>query len=313
MVVKDTAMGQDFRKVGIVGLGKVGVTAAYALLLRHSVDELVLVSRSLDKSEGEKLDLEHGLPFLESVKITATEDYSTLADADIVIMTAGVAQKPGQTRLDLIGENTAIIEELARDLGPHVRDSVVVVVSNPVDVLTYKLANLLSLPKGRVLGTGTMLDTARFRFHLSEFLRVNPRSIHAYVLGEHGDSSFPAISSATVGGQPLELFPSFSLVQAEDAFFKTREAAAKIIAAKGATYYAIGVVISKLVQTLLQDQKSVLPVSVPIEDYYGQSGLSISVPCIVGRSGAEQVLNIKLSPEEQVQFVKSCEVIRQFI
>ncbi len=306
-------MNTDSHKVSIVGLGKVGITAAYALLLRHRVDELVLVSRSIEKSEGEKLDLEHGLPFLESTKIVATEDYALLEGSDVVIVTAGVAQKPGQSRLDLVEENKKIIDELAPQIAPFVKESVMVVVSNPVDVLTYRLAKLLNLPQGRVIGSGTMLDTARFRFHLSEFLKVNPRSIHAYVLGEHGDSSFPAIASASVGGQLLENFPEFSTQLALDAYTKTREAAGKIIQAKGATYYAIGVVISQLAKAILQDQKSVLPVSVPISDYYGESDISISVPCIVGRNGAEKILKIELSQKEAEQFKASCATIRQFI
>jgi len=303
----------DTRKIGIVGLGKVGITTAYALLLRHVTDELVLISRSIDKIEGEKLDLEHGLPFLEPTKITGSDNYADLQDADVIIVTAGVAQKPGQSRLDLVAENKKAIEEIGKNLAPYVQNSVVVVVSNPVDVLTYQLANILNLPKGQVLGTGTMLDTARFRFHLGKLLDVHPRSIHAYILGEHGDSSFPALASASVGGQPLAHFPNYSEEQAQRAFLQTREAAAKIIQAKGATYYAIGVVISQLVQTILQDQRSVLPLSVPIEDYYGQSHLAVSVPCIVGRSGVEQILKIQLSDSEQKLFIQSCEVIKQFI
>ncbi len=303
----------DSRKVGVVGLGKVGITAAYAMLLRNVADELVLVSRSLDKVEGEKLDLEHGLPFLEPTQITASEDYAALQDCDVVIVAAGAPQQPGQSRLDLVNENKKIISELGQKLAPYVQNSVVVVVSNPVDVLTYQLAHTLGLPQGRVLGSGTMLDTARFRFHLGELLEVNPRSIHAYVLGEHGETSFPVLESATVGGQPLTNFPNYSLEQANKAFTQTREAAAKIIEAKGSTYYAIGVVISQLVQTILHDHKSVLPVSVPIDDYYGQSGLAISVPCIVGRAGAQQVLKVQLSESEQALFAKSCEVLRPFM
>lgn len=301
------------RKVGIVGMGKVGITAAYALLLRHTADELVLVSRSVDKVEGEKLDLEHGLSFLEPTKITASDDFSTLQNADVVVITAGAAQKPGQSRLDLVEENKRIMAELAPQIAPYVQNSVVVVVSNPVDVLTYQLAQLLNLPKGRVIGSGTMLDTARFRFHLSEVLKINPRSIHAYILGEHGDSSFPTLASATVGGQPLEHFPGYSMEQALQAFQQTRTAAAQIIQAKGATYYAIGVVISQLVKAILQNQQSVLPVSVPVENYYGQSGLSVSVPCIVGRNGAEQVLKVELSAAEQALFAASCNVIKQYV
>jgi L-lactate dehydrogenase len=306
-------MKLDSRKVGIVGLGKVGITAAYALLLKHGADKIVLVSRSIDKVEGEKLDLEHGLPFLEPVAITATDDYSQLQDADVVVVTAGAAQQPGQSRLDLVSENKKIMEEIAQNIQPYVQNSVVVAVSNPVDVLTYQLAGLLGLPQGRVIGTGTMLDTARFRFHLGELLHVHPRSIHAYILGEHGDSSFPVLASATVGGQPLTEFPSYSQEQAQQAFIQTRQAAAQIIKAKGATYYAIGVVIAQLIQTILQDQRSVLPISVPVTNYYGQSNVVVSVPCIVGRKGVEQMLSIQFSESERQQFIHSCEVIKQFI
>ncbi len=306
-------MSTDTRKIGIVGLGKVGITAAYALILRHVADEIVLVSRSIDKIEGEKLDLEHGLPFLEPSKITVSDDYAALQGADIVVITAGAAQKPGQSRLDLIGENKQIMAQIGQDIAPYVQNSVVIVVSNPVDVLTYQLAKILNLPKGRVLGTGTMLDTARFRFHLGEMLDVNPRSIHTYVLGEHGDSSFPTLDSSTVGGQPLDHFPNYSLQKAQEAFLQTREAAKKIIEAKGATYYAIGVVIAQLTRAILQNQRSVLPISTPVTNYYGQSDLAISVPCIVGRNGVEQVLHIQLSQAEQAAFVGSCQIIKRLI
>jgi L-lactate dehydrogenase len=303
----------DSRKVGIVGLGKVGISAAYACILRHVADELVLISRSKEKGEGEQLDLEHGLPFLEPTKITASDDFAALQGSDVIVVTAGVAQQPGQSRLDLIRENAKVFDELAEQLRPYVANSVVVVVSNPVDVLTYRLTQALGLPPGRVIGTGTMLDTARFRFHLGEVCNVHPRSIHAYVLGEHGDSSFPALSAATVGGQPLDQFPNYSQEAVSQAFMKTKEAAAKIIKAKGATYYAIGVVITQLVQTILKDQRSVLPISTPIQNYYGQSNVAMSVPCIVGRGGVEQILNIQLSNEEQALFIKSAQTIASYL
>lgn len=298
------------KKIGIIGLGKVGMTAAYALLLKGIGDELVLLSSSTEKLEGEKLDLEHGLPFLEYRKITTTDDYVHLQGSKVIIVTAGEKQAPGQSRLELIETNRQMIREIGAKLAPHVGDSVVVVVSNPVDLLTYELAKILQLPDGRVLGTGTMLDTARFRFHLSEMLNINPRSIHTYIMGEHGDSAFPVLANATVGGQLLRYFPSYSEEKAALAFHQTKEAAGKIIQSKGATYYAIGVVITKLVQTILQNKRSVLPVSVPIRDYYGQSDLAISVPCVVGRNGVEQILKIELSDEEKAAFVHSCEVIK---
>ncbi len=303
-------MQKDTKKIGIIGLGKVGMTTAYALLLKGIGGQLVLLSSSTEKLEGEKLDLEHGLPFLENQNIVTTTDYSQLQGADVIIVTAGEKQAPGQSRLELVEENRQMIRDIGIKLAPYASESVVVVVSNPVDVLTYELALTLNLPTGRVLGTGTMLDTARFRFHLSEILHINPRSIHTYVMGEHGDSSFPVLANATVGGQLLRYFPNYSEEKIALAFAQTKEAAARIIQSKGATYYAIGVVITKLVQTILQDKRSVLPVSVPITDYYGQSGLAISVPCVVGRGGVKQVLKIELSEEEREAFVRSCEVVK---
>lgn len=301
------------RKLGVVGLGNVGVTAAYAVLLQGLVDELVLVSRDPAKAEAEKLDLEHGLPFLQATTITATNDYALLQGCDVVVVTAGVAQKPGETRLQLIEKNAAIMVELAPKLQQYATDAVIVVVSNPVDILTFQLVKALGFAPGRVFGSGTMLDTARFRFHLAEFLDMHPKSIHAYILGEHGESAFPAVDHASVGGQSLLQFPGYTQEKMLTAFQATRQAAARIIQAKGATYYAIGVVIAELVRVILADEKVVLPVSVPLENYYGQSGVAASVPCVVGRMGVERVLQVELSAQEQQQFAHSCQVLRENI
>lgn len=306
-------MTQKPHTIGIIGLGKVGMTAAYALVLKGIGQRLILVSHSTDKLEGEKLDLEHGLPFLETQEIVATNDYSLLQGADVIIIAAGEKQAPGQSRLELLAANRQLIQTIGRQLKPYAKESVIVVVSNPVDVLTYELAKLLDLPQGRVLGTGTMLDTARFRFHLSEILNINPRSIHAYVIGEHGESALSALAYATVGGQALSKFPNYNSTQAMAAFAKTKDAAGKIIKSKGATYYAIGVVLTKLIQTILQNKRSVLPVSVPITNYYDQSNVAISVPCIIGKNGVEQILEIALSKEEQAAFKQSCELVKQHI
>lgn len=299
------------QKIAIIGLGKVGMTAAYALTLKGVADELVLLSHSQEKLEGEKLDLEHGLPFLENQKIITTNDYSLIQGADVVVVTAGEKQEPGQSRLDLTQANKKMIKEIGQKITPYVKESVVVVVSNPVDILTYELAKILNLPEGRVLGTGTMLDTARLRFHLSEILQINPRSIHAYVIGEHGESALATLAHATVGGQLIHKFPRYNAVKAAAAFAKTKDAASKIIKSKGATYYAIGVVLTKLIQTILQNKRSVLPVSVPIHNYHGQSDLAISVPCIVGKNGVEQVLEIALSEKEREDFIRSCEIVKE--
>lgn len=299
------------KKVSIIGLGNVGLTVAYALLLRNVVSELVLISRSPEKAEGEKLDLEHGLPFLNTTSIVSSADYRDAENSDVIIISAGAPQKPGQTRLELIQENKKIIASIAEQLKPYVKNSVVLMVTNPVDALTYYMDQLLELPEGRVFGTGTMLDTARFRFHLSEYIDVNPRSIHAYILGEHGDSSFPVLANASLGGQPLTEFPGLSRERIDQAFQQAKGAAARIIQAKGATFYAIGVVVSQIVAAVLEDKKSVLPVSTVIHNFHGQSGLSISVPCIVGRNGVERVLHSFFSEKEEQQFQNSCEVIKK--
>jgi L-lactate dehydrogenase len=300
-------------KVAVLGCGKVGMTAAYAMLLKGVCRELVLWGRSKEELIGEELDLEHGLAFLNETTVKSTDRYEDIAGADVVVITAGAAQKPGQTRLDLVHTNKQIIEAMIPQVVRHAPEAVILIVSNPVDILTYHAYKISGLPKGRIFGSGTTLDTARFRFHLSEFLHVNPRSIHAYILGEHGDSSFPALSSATVGGQPISAFPGFTEERALKAFVQARDAAKKIISSKGATYYAIGVVIAQIVKTVLSDARTVLPVSVPLHGYYEHSGVALSVPCIVGKKGVASTLKLELSTSEQQALAHSVAVLKQFI
>jgi L-lactate dehydrogenase len=309
----NTPLHTDKNKVSIIGCGKVGMTAAYALLLRSVVNELVLVGRCREELEGEQLDLEHGMNFLGAAKVTSSEDYASVVDSDVIVIAAGANQQPGETRLDLAAKNLSMIEGMIPQIVQHAPEAVIMIVSNPVDVLTYRAYQLAGLPKGRIFGTGTTLDTARFRFHLSEFLKVNPKSIHAYILGEHGDSSFPALSSAMVGGQSLMSLPNFSHEKAMSAFEATRDAAYKIIAAKGATYYAIGTVISQLVEHILRDSKRILPLSIPLHGFYDHHGVALSVPCVLGRSGVEQALEIKLSWEEKEKLAKSVEILKSYL
>lgn len=303
----------DTIKVAIIGCGKVGMSAAFAILLEGIANEIVLHGRCKDDIIGEQLDLEHGMAFLHSTKITATESYADLQDADVVIVTAGVGQKPGDTRLDLAAENSSIIENIIPQVVAHAPNAVILMVSNPVDVLTYKAYRLAGLPKGRVFGTGTTLDTARFRFHLAEFLKVNPKSIHAYILGEHGDSSFPVISSAMVGGQPLMSFSNFSHQKAKEAYEQARNAAYKIIESKGATYYGIAVVIAELVKNIVRDTRSIFPVSVPLHNYYGHHGVALSVPSVIGRAGVLDTLEIKMSWDEKQQLEKSVATVKKYL
>lgn len=306
-------MNINLNKISIVGCGRVGMSAAYSLLHTGDVNELVLFGRCKENLVGEMLDLEHGISFLKPAKVYPSTDIADIAGSDIVIYTAGAAQKPGETRLDLVEKNSKILEEYLPDIVKYAPQAVIVIVSNPVDILTYKAYKMSGLPKGRILGTGTTLDTARFRYHLSEYCDINPQSIHAYLLGEHGDSSFPAISSANIGGQALTSLTCLTEDKVEKAYYKAKHAAYKVIAAKGATYYAIASVLTHIVTTILSDAKKVLPVSVPLHNYYDISGVALSVPCIIGRNGVERVLKIKLSWEEKQKLEKSAKTLKKFL
>lgn len=306
-------MKENGYKVSIIGCGKVGMTTAYSLVHDGTANELMLVGRSKEKIIGEELDLEHGLSFLHHVKIHATDDYKDIANSDVVVFTAGASQKPGDTRLDLAQRNLAIIDDTIPKIVANAPNAVILIVTNPVDILTYRAYQIAGLPKGQIFGSGTTLDTARFRFHLSEFLKLNPKSIHAYILGEHGDHSFAAISSATVGGQSLSTLPGFSEERAEKAYQAAKNAAYKIIASKGATYYAIGAVVAHMVKKILTDAKSIMPVSVPLHQYHEISGVALSVPCVVGRRGVERTLEIKLSWDEKQKLHSAANTLKKFI
>lgn len=297
-------------KVGIVGCGRVGMTAAYSLITNGIPTDLVLVGRNKSKVEGEKLDLEHALPFLPDVQIVATDDYAELTGSDVIIFAAGASQKPGETRLDLAKNNIAIVKDLIPQIVEHAPHSVILMVTNPVDILTFHANAIAQSPKGLIFGSGTLLDTARFRFHLSEFLDVNPRSIHTYILGEHGDSSFPVISSATLGGAKLTEIPAFSYEKAMESFEQAKNAAYRIIEGKGATYYAIGTVITNIVRAIQRDARTVMPVTHPLQEYYGLNDVCLSVPCVVGKKGIEKVFTVQLDEHEISQLHASAEAVR---
>lgn len=307
-------------KVGIVGCGKVGMTAAYAMMLSGTPTEIVLCDRTLAKATGEKLDLEHALSLLpDFVKITATDNYQDLSGAQLIVYTTGAAQQPGQTRLDLAQTNKKILEEILPKINQAAPQAVILMVANPVDILTHWAHKIIpdsgegkSEKAIRIFGSGTMLDTARFRFHLGEALKISPHSIHAYVLGEHGDTSFPVFANTSVGGQKLLELPEMSEEIAQAAYQKTREAAYKIIEAKGATYYAIGVVITKIAQAIFSNSKVVFPLSVPLSSYLGFSDVAMSVPCILGSGGVEKVLEVDLSEREKMDMEKSVTALKAY-
>ena len=248
-------------KVAIIGLGRVGVTTAYALLLKGLATELVLFSRELKKAEGEKADLEHGAPFYPPTLITATNRFEDLVNTDLVIFTAGAGQKPGQTRLDLTKGNCKIVESVIPKIVKHAPQTLILMVANPLDIMTLKATEMARLAPGRVFGSGTLLDTARFRLHLSKAIKISAKSIHTYILGEHGDSSFGAISTASIGGKPLMSFPEMSSDHIKWATEETRKDAYKIISGKGATYYGIASALTHIVETIMRDARKVIPLS----------------------------------------------------
>ncbi len=299
-------------KVTIIGCGNVGMTAAYSILHDNVVNELVLFGRSREKLLGEELDINHALSFLNPVRVYASDNYEDIVGSDMVVITAGAAQKPGESRLNLVDKNLKIVGGIMEKVLQYAPDAVVLIVSNPVDILTYKANEMVNFAHGRIFGSGTTLDTARFRYHLSEYLKVNPKSIHTYILGEHGDHSFPYLSGANIGGNHLSSFEGFTMEKARDAYQKARDAAYKIIESKGSTFYGIGSAIANFVRTVLVDAKSILPVSVPIDDYYGQGGVAISLPCIIGRNGIERKIQLPLNEEEQSQLSGCCATLKKY-
>jgi L-lactate dehydrogenase len=301
-------------RVAIVGVGNVGATFAYALLMNGLTREIVLIDANKARAEGEAMDLNHSVPFARPARIWAGE-LADCAGAAVTVICAGAAQKPGETRLDLAKKNTAILRQIVPDVARHNPNGLLLITSNPVDVLTYAAIRLSGLPTERVIGSGTILDTARFRHLLGRHFGVEPRSVHAYIIGEHGDSEVPVWSLANIAGMRL---PDFCTAQgstyeqaAMDALFvETRDAAYQIIERKGATYYAIGAGLLRLVEAMLRDQSTVLSVSSLVTDYYGISDTCLSLPTVVGREGVEQVLRLPLSEAEADGLRRSAEVLR---
>lgn len=297
----------------LVGVGQVGMACAYAMLIENTLDELVLVDVNQAKVEGEVMDLTHGLPFVEPTLIRG----GTAADAtgaDVVIITAGAKQNPGETRLDLIGRNYQIFKHLIPTLVAQAPNAIYLLVSNPVDVMTYLTLKISGLPHHQVLGTGTVLDTARFRTLLAQRLKLDPRSVHAYIIGEHGDSEVPVWSGVHVAGSPLRsLLPHCGLTDDPDQlgliFDQVRNAAYEIIQRKGATSYAIGLGVTQIVQAILRNQNRVLTVSSYLTGQYGLRDLCLSLPTVINRHGAGRTVNLSLTPLELSQLQHSAQVL----
>ena len=307
-------------KVSIIGAGNVGLRYAYALMISGAARQICLVDLNREKLEGEVMDLNHGAPYISPVEVEAV-DYPGIAGSDLVVVTAGKGQKPGQSRLDLIKENVELYKTIIPTVVGHAPGALLLIVTNPVDVLSYAAWKISGLPASRVIGAGTVLDSARLRYLVGRHCRVDPRSVHAYILGEHGDSEFPAWSRALIGGMFLKEYCPicpFNKIcehrqELEEIFVQVRDSAYQIIERKGETSYGIGLAMVRITRAILHDENAVLPVSSLFTDYPGGEEVYLSLPAVVNREGVRQVIRPELAPEEEAALIRSAGVIRSVI
>ena len=307
----------NLRKVAVVGCGFVGAASAFALMQSGLFSEMVLIDVDHERAEGEALDIGHGMPLAKPMQIYAG-NYDDAADAAIIVVTAGANQKPGETRLDLVKKNVNIFKSIMPEIAKRNCAGVMLVVANPVDILTYTAIKYSGMPHGRVIGSGTVLDTTRLKYLLGEHLRVDSRSIHTYIIGEHGDSEFAAWSITNISGVPLHDFCEMrghhnhdeAMKQIEDG---VRNSAYEIIKRKHATYYGIAMSVKRICEAIIRDEKSVLPVSSLMADVYGVKDVALSMPAIVGKNGIEDLIPLKLNNEEREKLRRSAEVLRGVI
>jgi L-lactate dehydrogenase len=295
-------------RIVIIGTGAVGSTTAYTLLLRGRMDELVLIDVNHKKAVGDALDMNHGLPFVDKADVWAGT-YEDCRDADIIIITAGAAQKPGESRIDLLKRNVAIFESITTEVLQYNTHGILLIASNPVDIMSYFTWKKSGWPVQRVIGSGTLLDSARFRYLIGDKLNIDPRSVHAHIIGEHGDSELPLWSLANIAGTEIVLREE----DKEDLFSQTRNAAYRIIEAKGATYYAIALALDRICTAILRNEASVLNVSTLLTDYHGVSDVYLGVPCVVDRSGVRGVLPLHISDDEKALLHKSAGKLKGLI
>jgi len=311
-------MNKARSKVAIIGCGNVGSTFAFSLMISGIAREIALIDRNLSRAQGECMDLNHAASFVSPIKIYAAE-YDGCKDADVVVITAGAKQKPGQTRIDLVNANTDIFKDIVPKIMKYAGNAILLIVTNPMDILTYVTLKISGFPVNKILGSGTVLDSSRFRYSISERCNVDPRNVHAYIIGEHGDTELPVWSHANIGGMVLSDYCPICGGKCDyknelgSIFEEVKNAAYKIIESKGATYYAIALALVKIAEAVLRDENSVLPVSTLINDYCGINDVCLSIPCIVNRNGVEKILKLKLSPEEQKKLKFSADSLRNIL
>lgn len=307
----------NIRKAAVVGCGFVGAATAFALMQSGLFSELVLIDSDKEKAEGEALDISHGMPFAKPMDIYAG-DYDDITDANLVIVTAGAGQKPGETRLDLVKNNVAIFKKIIPEISKRNFGGILLVVANPVDILTYAAVKISGLPESRVFGSGTVLDTARLKYILGEHLGVDSRSVHAFILGEHGDSEIAAWSSVNVSGVPLDDFCEMRghhdhQKGMHDIAEGVKNSAYEIIKKKKATYYGIAMSVRRICEAIILNQKSILPVSHMQHGAFGIDDVAISMPAIIGKDGIEAEVPIRLNETEQAALVKSSNALKAVI
>lgn len=302
-------------KIVLVGTGFVGMSMAYSMLNRGGIEELILIDIDKEKTIGEEMDLSHGLPFAPQKMVIKAGDYKDCADAEIVVITAGVAQKPGQTRLELAEVNTKIMKTITQNVMASGFDGIIIVASNPVDLMAYVVYKVSGLPKNKVIGSGTVLDTARLRYMIADYLKVSSKNVHAYIMGEHGDSSFVPWEHCYVGCKrvvDIVKDNNLPIEDLENIHKNVVNAAYEIIEKKKATYYGIGMALNRLVRAILDNENSILTVSTYLENgKYEQNDVYIGVPCIINENGVRELLQLRLNEKEQVKLNNSCNLIKK--
>ncbi len=306
------SMKKSGSKVAIIGAGNVGSTIAYTLTLKNAASEIQLIDLHDTKEEAHVLDIADGLCFVETGCVSQA-DFKDAKNADIIIITAGAKQEKGETRLDLVEKNTGILKSIFKKIGKIKKDAIVIIISNPVDVLAYIAQDITGLPKSQVFGSGTSLDTARLRTKLAEHSKVSAQNVHGFVLGEHGDSEFVGWSTVSVAGIPAKQVKGLTSAKKNQIEKFVRNEAYKIIQGKGSTYFGIGAAATELVEAILYDQHKVLPVSARIKNWNGISDISIGVPAIIGRNGIEAIWPLKLDAQEKKKFKKSADLLKSFV
>lgn len=316
MSVHENPRAQDSKKVAIVGVGMVGMSFAYAMLNQNICDELCLIDINKERAEGEAMDLSHGLPFAPSSMKIYSGDYTDCTDMDMIVICAGVPQLEGETRRDLLQKNSKVFKTIVKAIVENGFNGVFLVASNPVDVMTKVVLDLSGFPPERVIGSGTSLDTARLRYMIGDYFKVNPRNIHAYVMGEHGDSEFVAWSSAMISVLPIKELDSHTdqiMNELDEIAVNVRDSAYKIIKAKKATYYGIGMVLARLTRAILNDENSIFTISAYLNGEYSESGFYIGVPALINRNGVRKILEIPLDESEKKRFKDSAKVIKEML